>query len=626
VVDGVRSSVYSQITMVTRGTSKQLLVISVIAGAALLVIGCGGGTNEITREEAESERDDRRNALLDQTVSRPGPPEYRIGTVGGEFVSAINNDPKTFNTLTARDADTRDVVDVLSDYLAEYDPYIREFTPALATFEIEVDEENDRLRVLYTLRDELYWTTPDSGRESWVPVTADDIVYWYDEIEGDAELQLPGYPGQFVDMPDGSRERITVEKVDTRTVVFTFPRIVANPILQSNMMVWPKHIFEPAKRDGGVEGVLNVLAVDTDVTTIPSIGAFHIVEYSPGVRVVMQRNPNYWKTDEEGTTLPYMERVIYRIVPDDNTEYLLFRNGGKDSHGVKPEQLEELLSQEDRDYTVYNGGESLGSSFFVFNQNPANLDPVKLSWFTRAEFRQAMSSLINRPRIAQQVYRGLAAPAHHFAATANMYFDPEIRLEYTYDPARAVELLESIGFARRDDGLMYDADGNHVEFDFFMGAESQLGIDMANIFADEASNVGITVNVRPIDFQNLVERVMNTYDWDAATLALGANYWPSGGSNVWQSSGNFHLWHPLQEEPATEWEAEIDRLYNQIRFTIDEEEGKRLYGEFQRILLTELPLIYTVHPFSFYAIRDKWQNVFYDTLGGAESVRFFLEP
>ncbi|MFW5795710.1 MAG: ABC transporter substrate-binding protein [Alkalispirochaeta sp.] len=611
--------------MVTRRLAKRIVTPFLIIGTAFLVAGCGGGADEITVEEAQSERDVRRSALLDQTVSRPGPPEYRIGTVGGEFVTAINNDPKTFNTLTARDADTGDVVDVLSDYLAEYDPYIREFTPALATFEIEVDEEDDRLRVLYTLRDELYWTTPDSGPESWVPVTADDIVYWYDQIEGDEELQLPGYPGQFVDMPDGSRERTTVEKIDSRTVAFTFPRIVANPILQSNMMVWPKHIFEPAKREGGVEGVLNVLAVDTDVTTIPSIGPYHIVEYSPGVRVVMQRNPNYWKTDEEGTTLPYIERVIYRIVPDDNTEYLLFRNGGKDSHAVKPEQLEELLSQEDRDYTVYNGGESLGSSFFVFNQNPANLDPVKLAWFTQTEFRQAMSSLLNRPRIAQQVYRGLAAPAHHFAATANMYFDPEIRLEYTFNPERAIELLESIGITRRDDGLMYDDDGNHIEFDFFMGAESQLGIDMANIFADEASNVGITVNVRPIDFQNLVERVTNTYDWDAATLTLGANYWPSGGSNVWQSNGNFHIWHPLQEEPATEWEAEIDRLYNQIRFTIDEEEGKRLYGEFQRILLTELPLMYTVHPFSFYAIRDKWQNVFYDTLGGAESVRFFLE-
>jgi peptide/nickel transport system substrate-binding protein len=222
------------------------------------------------------------------------------------------------------------------------------------------------------------------------------------------------------------------------------------------------------------------------------------------------------------------------------------------------------------------------------------------------------------------VYRGLAAPAHHFAATANRFFDPDIRLEYTYNPERAVELLASIGITRGDDGLMYDAEGNHIEFDFYMGAENQSGIDMVNIFADELKDVGITLNVRPIDFQNLVERLTNTYDWDAATVALGANYWPSGGSNVWQSSGNFHLWRPLQAEPATDWEAQVDRLYNEIRFTIDDEQARALYGEMQEILLTELPLMYTVHPFSFLAIRDKWNNVYYDTLGGTDTEYFFL--
>ena len=187
----------------------ELLLVTM---AVVIVAGCGGGSAEVTRQEAEVQRTDRRSDLLEKMVSRPGPPDYQLGTVGGEYVGAVNNDPKTFNTLTARDADTRDVVDVLSGYLAEYDAYKREFTPALATFEVEISEEDDQLRVFYTLRDELYWTTPNSDPESWVPVTADDIVYWYDEIEGDADLQLPGYPGQFVDMPDGSRERTTVSK------------------------------------------------------------------------------------------------------------------------------------------------------------------------------------------------------------------------------------------------------------------------------------------------------------------------------------------------------------------------------------------------------------------------------
>ncbi len=605
-------------------TARAFLILVTVVGVSIL--SACGAREEVTREEAESRRDVSRSELLDRTVYRPGPPEYRPGTVGGTFVSALTSDPKTFNDLTARDGDTRTIVDTLSDYLAEYDVYEREFKPNLASFEIEVNEEKDTLRVIFTLRDDLYWTTPDSDPSTWVQVTADDLVFWYDEIDGDPDLQLPAYPGQFVEMPDGSRARVTIEKLDELTVAFNYPRIVANPILNANMRVWPRHIYEPEKREGGSEALLNVHSVDTDVRTIPSIGAYHIVEYTPGVRVVLQRNPNYWKTDDEGTSLPYFERVIYRIVPDDNTSYLLFREGTKDGHSVRPEQLDELLNVQNPDFSVYNGGDTLGSAFFVFNQNPSNLDPVKHRWFTQREFRQAMSSVLNRPRIVRQVYRGLATPALHFFARPNPFFNEDIQLEFTYDPERAVELLASIGIEPGSDGLMYDDEGNHVEFSINLGAENPIGIDIANIFSDELSEIGITANVRPIDFQNLVDRLTTTFDWEVATVALGANYWPESGSNVWQSSGNFHLWHPLQSSPATEWEARLDYLYNEGRFTIDEDERWEIYNEFQEIVLTELPLFYIVHPLSFYAIRDRWQNVFYDTLGGMDSRFLFLEP
>lgn len=597
---------------------------SVLSIFMVFLVACGNN-QEVTIEDAAALREQSRSALLDQMVERPGPPEFRVGTVGGEYVSAINNDPASFNIITAfGDPDSRVVVGGLSGPLADYDPYRREFVPNLASFEVEVDEEADTTRVIYTLRDDLFWTTPDSDPDTWVQLTADDVVFWYNEISGDIELQQSAYAQQFIELADGTPARVTVEKLDDLVVAFNFPRVVANPILSSNMTVWPRHIFEPAKREGGVEGVLNVLSVDTDVTTIPSVGPYHIVEYTPGIRVVLQRNPNYWKTDAAGTSLPYIERFIMRIVPDFNTEFLLFNEGDKDAHRVRPEDLDALLNVENPDFTVYNGGQSLGSLFFSFNQNPANLDPVKYQWFIQREFRQAMSSLTNRTRISQQVYRGLASPALHFAARANPLFNPDIQLQYTYNPERAIELLASIGIEQGEDGLMYDADGNHIEFEFTVGAANNIGIDMVQIFADEAAEVGITVNVRPIDFQSLTQRLDVTFDWEAVILAFGANYWPSGGSNVWQSHGNYHLWHPFQESPVTEWEARIDELYNQVRFTPDDGERQLIYDEFQSILLEELPLFYLVHPFSFRAIRDRWDNVYFDTLGGADTEFFFL--
>ncbi len=604
-----------------------VLVVGLLFALSFALVSCGGKGEEVTLEEAQSQRAENRSEMLSGTVERHGPPEYTLGTVGGTWVSSINNDPKTFNELNARDGDTGTVIAGLSDALADYDPYKKEWIPNLCDFEIEADEAADSMRVIFTLRDDLYWTLPGmQTREEGVKVTSDDVIFWYDEIEGDPELQQPGYVGQFIELADGSDARVTIEKIDERRFAFVYPRIVANPLLSSNMGFGPRYLYEAAKKERGVEGVMNLFAVDSDVTQIPSLGVYHIIEYTPGVRVVLQRNPHYWKTDAAGTSLPYMEQVIMRIVPDRNTELLLFKDGTKDSYSVRPEDLDELLAAENRDYTIYDGGETFGTSWIVFNQNQANVDEVVNSWFVRTQFRQAMSSLLNRERIAQQVYRGLASPSLYFFPAINPMYNPDIELEYTFNRERALALLSEIGMKRDDTGVMRDAAGNAVEFDIIMGAESNLGIDIANVFADELNEVGITLNVRPIDFQKLVESLTATYDWEVMLFGGWAQPWPSSGSNVWQSNGNFHLWYPLQNEPVTGWEARLDYLYNEGRFTLDRDERLALYDEFQRIILTELPVLFIVHPLSFAAVRDKWQNVFYDTLGGLDSTYLYLEP
>ena len=457
------------------------------AGALLPAIAAAAGVadEELSEGEAMSQREQARADILAKTVSRPGGQEWELGAVGGTWLSSVTNDPKTFNTMTARDADTRAVVDVLFDYLADYDPYRREFVPNLASFEVVVDAEADSLTVIYTLRDDLYWTTL-ADPAARVPVTADDVIFWYDEIEGDQDLQQPGYAGQFIELADGSEARVEATRIDERTVAFHFPRIVANPILSTNMDFGPRYLYEPAKREGGVEAVLNLFSIDTDPATIPSVGPYHIAEYEPGVRVVVVRNPNYWKKDAAGVTLPYVERVIYQIVPDRNTELLLFKEGNKDAYSLRPEDLDELLNVEDPDFTVYQGGASLGAAFVAFNQNPDTMDELVHSWFSQTRFRQAMSSLLNRDRIASQVYRGLAEPALHFFARANPYFDESIRQQFSYDRERARALLAEIGIRPNAEGLMEDAEGNHIEFNIHVGAENNVGIDVMSISASSA--------------------------------------------------------------------------------------------------------------------------------------------
>lgn len=588
--------------------------------------------DEVSFDELEDLSQFAENELLSKMTRKIGKRDFAIGKPGGTWTSSINNDPKSFNTLTARDGDTGTIVGALFEYLVDYNPYTKEFEPNLASFEIESDQAKDFLKVTYTLRDELYWSLPGQSKEQAVKVTSDDVVFWYNEVEGDQSLQQPGYSGRFIEMDDGSQAEIRIEKIDERRFSFIFPRIVANPILSTNSEFGPRYIYHAAKypsdkkKKGGAVAMLDLLAIDSDPRTIPSIGQFHIVEYSPGVRVVLQRNPLNWRFDESGQKLPYLDQLIYRIVPDRNTEFLVFKEGKKDNYILRPEDVSELVSAKNTDYTVYNGGRSLGSSMIAFNQNPSNMNKLVYSWLSLTKFRQALSSLLNRERIAQQVYRGLAVPAHHFFALANPMFDKDISLPYTYNPERALALLTEEGFARDEQGVLHDRKGNAVVINIQVGSENNIGVDMMNIFADELKAIGIDARVRSIDFQKLVEMLTNTYDWEIATVSLGVNYWPESGSNVWQSKGNFHLWYPLQKKPATDWEARLDTLYNQGRFTLDTAKRKKVYDEFQKLILEQVPITYIVHPLSFMAVRDKWDNVFYDNLDGLDIKNVFLKP
>jgi peptide/nickel transport system substrate-binding protein len=107
----------------------------------------------------------------------------------------------------------------------------------------------------------------------------------------------------------------------------------------------------------------------------------------------------------------------------------------------------------------------------------------------------------------------------------------------------------------------------------------------------------------------------------------GSNIFPGQGTNVWPSTGNLHLWNPNQLSPATEWEARIDYLYNEGRFTIDSRKAQEIWDEFQSILLEQSPMIYLMRSRGFWAINNRWDfsNVYFDNMVGAETRFIFLK-
>jgi peptide/nickel transport system substrate-binding protein len=609
---------------------KAAFIVWAVLLAALF--SCSG-KDEISGEEADalgsadSLSRQGLNELLAKTVSKPyRGEEFAAGTVGGTWYSSITNDPKTFNILVAeRDSQSADIIQGTQDYLVDYDPVKREWKPRIVSFEILTDEAAGTLTVIYTLREDLYWSYYNSDRK--VPVTSDDVVFWYNEISGDPAFNSSAYPQQFVTLEDGTEARVEIEKIDSRRFAFRFPRIVAEPLLATNMDFGPSHIYKAAKDSGGVEGVLNLFSIDTDPKTIPSMGQWFITEYTAGQRMVFKRNPGYWNKDGAGVSIPYPGERIIRILPDENTQKLLFQQGELEAYSLRPEDLDEIINKENASYTVFNAEGGFNAMFWSFNQNPLNRDSAFYEWFTKKEFRQAMSCILNRDRLNSQVYRGLAEPKYDFFPAINPFYNAGITLKYRYGLERAEELLASAGMKRDAGGIMRDDKGRAVEFDLSISGNVTVTEDTASIIMDEASKIGIKVNIRVVDFQKLIEQLTSTYDWQTVIIALGTASFPSQGSNVWPSGGNLHLWYPLQETPATGWEERIDYLYNEGCYTIDKQKAEAIWNEYQEILLEQCPVIYLMRQRSFLALQNRWDmsNVYYDNLNIFTSENIFLK-
>ena len=603
---------------------RLLKICFIVFICLLLLSGC---TKEEELELAEIERllSENEFELISKTTSKPWQGQTFVdGKLGGIWNDSIINDPKTFNQLIAeRDNTSNSIIEQTLDYLSDYDTFTREWKPHAAFYEIETDTANNTLTVHFTIRDNLFWTYPDNDKK--IPVTSDDFVFWYNEIAGDPEFASSGYSSQWVTLENGEDAHIECIKIDDKHFDFVFPRIVSDPLLATNMSLCPSFIYRPAKEKGGIEGVKNLFSINCDPKTIPSCGKWYITDYVPAQRLVFTRNPNYWEKDGQGVSIPYYEKMIYQIIGDQNTDYLLFTQGKTEAYVPRPEEYNDVVNNQGSDYTVFNAEGSMGSSMWIFNQNPINSDQPFYDWFTKKEVRQAMSCLLNRDRIITQTYRGRAEPKYDFFPEVNPFYNPDITLQYKYDVKKAEKLLKSAGFTKKD-GLFYDKKGNKLEFDLMIAASNTVVNDIAQIIADECSKAGVTINIRQTDFQKIVEMLTSTYDWQSVIIGLGSNLFPSQGSNVWPSDGNLHAWYPLQKEPATEWEARVDELYNEGCYTNDHDAAKPIWDEYQRILLEQCPVIYLVRSRNFFAIRNKWDlsNVYYDNRNGAMTEHIFI--
>jgi peptide/nickel transport system substrate-binding protein len=332
------------------------------------------------------------------------------------------------------------------------------------------------------------------------------------------------------------------------------------------------------------------------------LGPFFMAEYKPGASVLLRRNPNYWKKDSQGRQLPYLDAIRLDIQSNRDIELLHFRRGELDIiNSLDSEYFDRLSAVSPA--LVHDAGPSLDAEEMWFNQVArAPIPPYKRSWFRSTNFRRAIAQSIHYDDLSRVVFKGHAQPAAGPVSPANKFWFNDKLKPYPYDPDGALKLLGQEGFHLQN-GALKDKDGNPVEFSIVTNAGNSFRERMAVLIQQDLQKIGIKVSVATLDFPSLIERISQSFNYDAAILGLtNVDLDPNEQMNVWLSSSENHQWNPSEKTPETAWEAEIDRLMRAQASTIDPRKRKESFDRVQAIVMEQAPFIYLVNKNALSAI------------------------
>jgi len=503
-----------------------------------------------------------------------------------------------------------------------------ELEPTLA--ESWVLSENKK-RIIFTLRSELKWSDGE-------PLTADDVVFTYQDIY--LNQKIPTVYRDFLRI-GSSGAFPSVKKIDRRRIEFILPEPFA-PFIRyiEKLKILPAHALRDTIFSTDADGkplFLSTWNTNTPPQKIISNGPFKLESYIPSQRIILQKNPFYWRSDSPGNSLPYIDKIIIQIIPSTDNQLLRFRSGELDSIRVNAEAFQLLKREEQRGkYKIYNSS-PLGYQFVGFNLNQAKnsegkplVEPIKSRWFNNLAFRQAIAYAINRQQINNTTYRGLGEIQHSTLGVQSPYYlSPEAGLKvYKYNPQKAKQLLLDAGFQYNDTNELLDENGNRVEFTILVKAEEKLRIDTAVKIKENLSHIGIQANLQILNFNTVLQKLLSSRDWECYVGAFGvagADFEPNLLSLFWLSNGSFHQFN-LGSKPGEpsmknwqiyDWEKEIDRLFIAGYQTVDENKRLQIYGEFQQIVAQQLPVFFLVNPISIQAIRNHIDNLKFSAIGGA---------
>ncbi len=483
-------------------------------------------------------------------------------------------EPKTLNPVIVLDSPSRAIAGRLHSDLIAVDRVTQKVAPSLAeSWTRSTDGRTYRLKLRGGVRF-------SDGH----PFTADDVVFSF-AVYLDPKVNSPQRDLLMIDEQPLEIVKRGDLSVDVRLPA---PYAAAERLFDSVAML-PRHKLEAAWRAGKLR---DAWPLSTPPAEIVGLGPFRLREYRPGEAMVLERNPYYWKRAPDGASLPYLDAIEIRFAADEDAQLARFAAGELDIiNRVTPKSIPYLTS---KGAVIADLGSGLDYNFLCFNLSPGS---AKAAWFENRDFRQALSRAVDREAMARMVYEGRAEPIWGSVTPGNKEWFSASLPRPKRSVAAAQALLKAAGFAWNPQGALIDASGKAVGFSILVSSSSAERNRMATVLQSDFKDLGIQVTITPLEFRSMLDRVLNTRQFDTCLMGLGGGSPdPNAEMNVWLSSGAMHLWNPNQANPSSAWEAEIDTLMKRQAKELNPKERARLYGRVQEIVAREAPLVFLVSP------------------------------
>lgn len=490
----------------------------------------------------------------------------RIGQAG----EVVALDP--WNT---QDAGSLLVTRQLFETLVAHDPASLRLVPRLAT---RWEPSQDGRTWTFTLREGVKF-------HDGAPLDAAAVAFNFERARDAAHLAR-GRRGEFALYAarwsvEGDALLTKVTAPDPRTVVFTL-RLPFGPFL-ADLANPAFAIVSPRSMQSDPDGWMLPASA-----SIAGTGPFRL---APGAwqrdRLVLERNPGYWQADERGTTLPYLDRLTFRAIPDAGVRMAELRAGGLDVvRDFPPHEL-----------AAVRGSPNLG----LLARPPQSIVYLGLSSerppFDQLDVRRAVAAAVNRPAIAQAVYAGDGRAASQLIPKGLLGHDDTITEFQRFDEAAAKRLLADAGVAR----------GFETELSYALPARAD-DPDMRKIaeaIAADLARVGIKVQLRAIE----PGRVAREQEESRSALYLGERTAVSGDPD---------------ELLVAWWDPQARALLQQARVEPGESKRAELYKQVTKMLQQQVPRIPLFHPTRPLAASRKVHGLVPHATGGEPYTRVSL--